>query len=275
MLVQNGESNAYSNFVNSINSDQTRRIYEYTLSLFLKYYQTDLGSFLRLDRQEISNIIINYLLEKKISRQYKKVIFSAIKHAYEMNHVILNWRKLKKFIKSDYADNGINGKDRGYTHQEIKTILEYSDQRLKTAFLVLASTGMRVGALQTIRIGDLENIDNLYKIIVYAGDNEEYFSFTTPECAKEIDSYLDYRTRRGEKIKKNSCFFVGNLSSKTRVKGLPFKGKSLWAILEQGISNTGLREINHGNPLLGTQISMVLKMRAKKQNKFYKNCLTK
>src|ERR1041384_2824505 len=80
-------------------------------------YQTDLGSFLRLDRQEISNIIINYLLEKKISRQYKKVIFSAIKHACEMNDVILNWRKLKKFIKSDYADNGINGKDRGYTHQ--------------------------------------------------------------------------------------------------------------------------------------------------------------
>lgn len=91
MLVQNGESesNAYSNFVNSINSDQTRRIYEYALSLFLKYYQTDLGSFLRLDRQEISNIIINYLLEKKSSRQYKKVIFSAIKHACEMNDVIL------------------------------------------------------------------------------------------------------------------------------------------------------------------------------------------
>ena len=275
MLVQNGESNAYSNFVNSINSDQTRRIYEYTLSLFLKYYQTDLGSFLRLDRQEISNIIINYLLEKKISRQYKKVIFSAIKHACEMNDVILNWRKLKKFIKSDYSDNGINGKDRGYTHQEIKTILEYSDQRLKTAFLVLASTGMRVGALQTIRIGDLEKIDNLYKIIVYAGDNEEYFSFTTPECAKEIDSYLDYRTRRGEKITQDSCLFVRKFSSKTQVKGLPFKGKSLWAILEQGISNTGLREINNGNPLLGTQISMVLKMRAKKQNKFYKNCLTK
>lgn len=175
MLVQN-ESNAYSNFVNSINSDQTRCIYEYTLSLFLKHYQTDLDSFLKLDQQEISNTIINYLLEKKISRQYKKVIFSSIKHACEMNDVILNWRKLKKFIKSDYAENGINGKDRGYTHQEIKTILEYSDQRLKTAFLVLASTGMRVGALQTIRIGDLEKIDNLYKIIIYAGDNEEYFS---------------------------------------------------------------------------------------------------
>jgi hypothetical protein len=103
----------------------------------------DLDTFLILSQQEISNMIINYLTEKKISRQYKIVIFSAIKHACEMNDVILNWKKLKKFIKSDNkTDNSINGKDRGYTHEEIQTILEFSDQRLKTAFLVLASTGI-------------------------------------------------------------------------------------------------------------------------------------
>ncbi|HEY7778511.1 MAG TPA: hypothetical protein VIA09_08220, partial [Nitrososphaeraceae archaeon] len=39
--------------------------------------------------------------EKRISRQYKIVIFSAIKHACEMNDVILNWKILKKFIKSE------------------------------------------------------------------------------------------------------------------------------------------------------------------------------
>ena len=104
--------------------------------------------------------------------KHKIVIFSAIKHACEMNDVILNWKKLKKFIKSDKTDNSINGKDRGYTHEEIQKILEFSDQRLKTAFLVLASTGMRIGALQSIRISDLERIDSLYKVIIYAGDSE-------------------------------------------------------------------------------------------------------
>jgi len=53
-----------------------------------------------------------------------------------MNDVILNWKKLKKFIKSDKTENSINGKDRGYTDKEIQKILEFSDQRLKTAFLV-------------------------------------------------------------------------------------------------------------------------------------------
>ena len=100
MLVQQ-EGNSHDNFVNSINSEQTRRIYEYSLTQFLKHYQIDLDSFLKLPQQEISNYIINYLTKKKISRQYKIVIFSAIKHALEMNDIILNWRKLKKFIKSD------------------------------------------------------------------------------------------------------------------------------------------------------------------------------
>ncbi len=89
------ESKQYSNFVNSINSEQTRRQYEYSLTQFLKHYQIDLDSFLGLSQKEMSDFIINYLVNKKISRQYKIVIFSAIKHCCEMNDVILNWKKLK------------------------------------------------------------------------------------------------------------------------------------------------------------------------------------
>jgi hypothetical protein len=72
-----------------------------------------------------------------------------------MNDVILNWKKLKKFIKSEKTNNSISGKDRGYTYEEIQKIVEFSDQRSKTAFLVLASTGIRIGALPLIRVGDL------------------------------------------------------------------------------------------------------------------------
>ncbi|HXV87572.1 MAG TPA: hypothetical protein VD710_00595 [Nitrososphaeraceae archaeon] len=166
----------YSNFVNSINSEETKEQYEYCLAQFLKYCQTDLDSFLKLPHDEISSLIVNYLLQRKVSRQYKVVIFSAIKHACEMNDVVLNWTKMKKFIKSERTENSVCGKDRGYTDKEILKILEFSDQRSKTAFLLLASTGMRIGALQSIKINDLERIDNLYKITVYSGDREEYIT---------------------------------------------------------------------------------------------------
>ena len=75
-----------------------------------------------------------------------------------MNDIVLNWTKMKKFIRTDSRDNGINGRDRGYTDKEIQKILEFSDQRSKTAFLLLASTGTRIGALQLIKLSDLERI---------------------------------------------------------------------------------------------------------------------
>lgn len=254
MQVLENEADAYFNFLNSINSDATRRNYEYCMSKFLKYCNLDLDSLLALPEQALSNLIIRYLVSLKISSQYKTVIVASIKHACEMNDVILNWKKLKKFIRSEKTDNELNGKDRGYTHEEIQKILEFSDQRLKTAFLVLASTGIRVGALQSIRICDLERIDKLYKITVYTGDKEEYVTFCTPECAKEIDTYLEFRTRRGEIITRDSYLLARKFSSKTEVKGKPFRGRALWAILEDCISNSGLRTVDHVNPFKRKQI---------------------
>lgn len=105
MQVLDEQSKAYFNFINSLDSNITRKSYEFCIKKFLNRYNIDLESFLRLSQQEISNYIPNYLVEKKISRKYKVVIFSAIKHACEMNDVILNWKKLKKFIKSDKTDN--------------------------------------------------------------------------------------------------------------------------------------------------------------------------
>jgi integrase len=185
-----------------------------------------------------------------------------------MNDVILNRKKKKKLIKSERTENSINGKDIPYTHEQIQKILEFSDQRLKTAFLVLASTGIRIGALSTIRIGDLERIDNLYKITVYSGDKEEYFTFCTPECANEIDTYLEFRKRRGETITQDSYLIVRKFSDITPQKGKPFKDRALRSLLQKCIDNTGLRQIDHGNPHKRKQIPIFHGFR-----KFFTKCL--
>ncbi len=70
---------------------------------------------------------------------------------------------------------------------------------LKPAFLILASSGIRIGALDLLKVGDLEKIANVYRINVYSGDREDYITFTTPERTKEIDYYLDYRKRHDKK----------------------------------------------------------------------------
>lgn len=141
----------------------------------------------------MTNLVIKYLVDRKISKGYERLVVSSLKHACEINDIVLNWKKIKKFISSGKTGNETNGRDRGYTHEEIKKILDFVDQRIKTAILILASTGMRIGALHSVRVGDLDKVDDFYKIKVYSGEVEEDITFCTPECAKEIDTYLDFR----------------------------------------------------------------------------------
>jgi hypothetical protein len=50
-----------------------------------------------------------------------------------MNDIILNWSKIKKFIRTENNDNSINGKDLGYTHEEKRgqdTIIDKSTRRI-------------------------------------------------------------------------------------------------------------------------------------------------
>ena len=228
MQLLDEQSKAYFNFINSLKSESTRKSYTYCIEKFLGHYEKDLDQFLRLSQDEMTNLIIKYLVDNKISNQYQNLISATLKHACEINDVVLNWRKIKKFINSNKTGNETNGRDRGYTDKEIQNILKFSDQRIRMAFLILASTGMRIGALHSLRINDLEKIDNLYKVTVYRGDTEEYFTFCTPECAKEIDSYLDFRARRGEKITDDSYLLVKQFDVKNgNFTGEPFSFNSL------------------------------------------------
>jgi integrase len=246
---------AYFNFVNSLNSKFTKKVYIYRLGQFLSYYKLDLNKFLKLPQQKMTNMIIEYLVQMKVSKQTKNVIFFAIKHACEINDIILNFKRINKFVKSEKTGNEISGKDRGYTHEEIQKILEFSDQRVKTAFLILASTGIRIGALESLRFGDLERIDDLYKVTVYSGEKEQYITFTTPEASKEIDAYLDFRKRRQETINNNSYLIVKKF--KQGFKSEPFKGDSLKALLRDTVENSGLREIDHGNMYKRKQVPVL------------------
>jgi len=94
-------------------------------------------------------------------------------------------------------------RDRGYTHAEVLQLLEIADERMRAVILLLASSGIRIGAIPALRVGSLQDM----KLIVYESTRDEYFTFITTECKKAIDSYLDMRARYGEKLS-DSSFLV-------------------------------------------------------------------
>jgi hypothetical protein len=70
------ETQPYFNFINSIDSEETKKVYSFCLSKFLCYNKLDLISFLRLSQEEMVDVITRYLVTQKKSKTYKNLILS-------------------------------------------------------------------------------------------------------------------------------------------------------------------------------------------------------
>lgn len=79
-------------------------------------------------------------------------------------------------------------------------MLDISDERLRVIIYILASSGIRIGALPSLSLKHLQKD----KLTIYENSSEEYITFVTPECQRAIESYLDMRSRYGKKLSDES-----------------------------------------------------------------------
>jgi len=146
-VIQEGskEEDVYFNFINSIKSEVTKKIYEYNIKIFMRF--CCIKNFYNLSiMQNPQNQIVNHLMslrEKGLSTNSLSTRLNAIYHFYDMNDIPLNKKKINMF-KGERSRKVV---DRAYTHDEIKRILDVSDLRSKVIVLLMSSTGMRIGAL--------------------------------------------------------------------------------------------------------------------------------
>jgi integrase len=171
-----------SNFINSIRTEATRTFYQF---YFNKYREFVKGKVLG-DRIIIENQIIDFLLSLKargLTYHSARCYFGAIAHFYNMNDVMINRKKIIKFIDTDEKKKH---KNTAYTSEQIHKLLDICDERTKSIILIYCSSGIRLAALPALKIADLEGISNtgIFKITVYQGYKEEYIIFCTPECTK-------------------------------------------------------------------------------------------
>lgn len=187
----------------------TKERYTIAFRLFLQYSQLEPSLLLAEGRDNPRRMedriigYVRYLTNKQKARSTIHGTLCALFHFFEMNDVLLNRRKIKRFMPPDETDH----EDRAYTYEEIQRILLQCDERSRMMILLMASTGMRIGALHELKIGHLTEIPeyNVYKITVYASSPKgRYYTFCTPECKKAIDDYLDYRGRFGDPLKDKS-----------------------------------------------------------------------
>jgi integrase len=158
-----------------------------------------------------------------------------------MNDVItLNWKKIHSFE----PEPELRSEDRPYSHHEIATLLSKASARDRAIILLMASTGVRVGAIAyPLQLKDLQPIDKyqIYRITVYRKSLSRYYTFCTPEARKEIDSYLDWRRRLGEQLKDDSPVFRKSFDRFKIQKPVPVTVYSISWSIEYLLKQCGIR----------------------------------
>src|SRR5215217_1259845 len=151
---------AWLNFMDGATAEESKYKYGYSLLKYLEFMNlTKNNLHLLLEQQNprsIESNIISYIRkmrsEDNLSYSTINTRLSAIVLFYTMNDIILNRKKIGKFL----GEHIKTVRDRAYTREEIQKIVESCDLKYKVFVLLMASTGCRLGAIPPLKLSALK-----------------------------------------------------------------------------------------------------------------------
>lgn len=268
--------NPLNSFLYALKSSEAKRQYPARLMKFFDYLEIentnvntkDKSAFkYKLERQSIVFLekakiderwalisisrFIDYL---KTRQQNGEITAGTIKNYYrsiklfcEMNDLNLRWRRITIGLPRSRDSSN----DRAPTIEEIRKLVEYPDRRIKVIVSVMMSSGIRLGAWDYLKwknvipIHDEKGAVAAAKLIVYAGEPEEYFTFISEESYNYLNEWIEFRKSYGEKITENS-WLMRDIWQTTNVKyganwGLATLPKKLESVAIKRIIDRALR----------------------------------
>ncbi|MGA9152151.1 MAG: hypothetical protein WBZ36_16375 [Candidatus Nitrosopolaris sp.] len=258
-------SDAYSLFLYAMNSPVTRDRYTTRLRRFFSFIgiKGEVEEQCRIfiekvnkDNEFAFRSIISFLHTQKERVDRKEITGStirnyikAIKLFTEMNDISISWKKITRGLPRGRK----SADDRAPTLDEIRKIVEYPDRRIKPIVYTMVSSGIRLGAWDYFRWGHIQPIyrkDEIVaaKILVYAGEDEQYNTYISPEAYRALADWIEFRRKSGETINSDS-WVMRNLWDNRVTKGkgwitIPkrLKSSGVKALVENAIWTQGLRK---------------------------------
>jgi hypothetical protein len=189
------ESDPYSLFLYAIRSEVTRDYYLRRLRIFFNHINllpdrkvkercNEFASKGLKDPSWAFHCIIKFMQfqrerveREEITSSTLRNFVKAIKLFCEMSDIAVAWKKINRGLPKirRFAD------DRAPTIEEIQNICDYPDRRIKGMVSTMTTSGIRLGAWDYLRWGHIKPVNKEGKIfaariVVYHGDEEEYFS---------------------------------------------------------------------------------------------------
>jgi integrase len=265
-MIEESELDPWRLFLNAMRSPVTKDRYSTRIAKFFEFIRMPGGTLERKARTfakkgkndtnwALSNIL-KFIYSQR-ERVDKKEISGAtvinytksIKLFCDMADIPIPWKKITRGLPRGkrYAD------DRIPTLEELKKLVEYPDRRIKAIVYTMASSGIRVGAWNYLRWSHIRPIEKngeliAAKMIVYGGEDDEYFTFISASAWSELMAWKQYRESSGEPLNGDS-WVMRNLWD-TRVaqgRGLVTVPKKLTSLgvkrlMERAIWAQGLRK---------------------------------
>jgi len=213
------EHRSYSKFYNGCGTRESVIIsYSYNMNRFMdfaadkKYIKNacDFDQLSKLDSNDVTELLQAYVffLNKRVKGVSTRSYLNAPELFFNMNNVLWNHVIVKKSI---HRDDAIPGGAKAATDDDVNQLIDECNNKLETALLhFLFSTGIRPGGIidPILQVKHLIKMPNgCYAIKVYDESKEGYWAFLTPEAAKALDDYHNWRKMNGEKITSESALF--------------------------------------------------------------------
>jgi integrase len=218
------QDDPYDSFLYALKSSETKRQYPKRLKVVFDYLVSinelkeiqlenqckEIVSKTLQNPRWLSSCIMRFIMFQNERIQRKEIVaitaynyIRSLKLFIDMNFDMppINWNKITRGLPSrrEIAN------DRAPTIEEIQKIIEYPDRRIKPLILCMISGGFRLGAWDYLKwkyVIPIENKGEIIaaKLIIYAGEPEEYYCFITPEAYNSLKNWIDYRSEAGEEI---------------------------------------------------------------------------
>jgi len=186
-------------------SENTKKTYLKGIAKFVQYKQIqNLDSFVEdVKRGQNQNEIIKdfaiYLASKNLAPKSVAAWISSLKKFFSSNGLKVDVDiPIKVFnVHEDILP----------AKEDLKSLLSEADLRIRVIITMLASSGMRIGELHNLKLGDIDFSKEIPTIRIKgvgAKERKSRITFISNEAKKFLEEYLNQRKNFGEELNENS-----------------------------------------------------------------------
>jgi hypothetical protein len=197
---------------------------------------------LRSDPQAARTLVVQFIRKVneridagEVADSWLESILKPVRLAFELNEILIPWKKYARLIHKGRT----NKKDREYFLHEIRLLLSKASPTMRMIILIMAASGVRIGAFDYLKVGHVMPVYRLKgKLVVpkegawevlkegklflpdeaellcgivkvYADEPEdEYDGLITREAYLAWKAYVEARIASGEKVTQDSPAIV-------------------------------------------------------------------